>query len=208
MGRAAPAEEPPVSAERHTRARRCTEAGRLTPEESGRLLTAAAAGDRSAWRRLVENYAGLIWATTQGFRLDPGDAHDVSQTTWLRLVENIDRITEPAGVGAWLATTARHECVRVLRQRRRTVLLGGWEEFDDVDAPDEPVDAELLRHEQQDALRSAVDQLSPACQALLGLLLLDPRPTYEEISAALDMPVGSIGPARGRCLRKLRALLD
>lgn len=180
---------------------------RLEPEEAAALVTAASAGDSRAWERLVDGYVGLIWAIAHSYRLSDGDAHDVTQTTWLRLVENIDRISDPARVGAWLATTARRECLRVLRQSRRTVLLRDWEELDTADADSEELDAGLLRLEQSDAVREALDELAPACQRLLRLLMLDPPPSYEEVSAALGMPVGSIGPTRGRCLRKLQAMM-
>src|SRR3954454_24758843 len=92
---------------------------RITPEQAADLVAAAAAGDRRSWERLVDAYVGLIWAITRSYRLSDGDAQDVSQTTWLRLIENIDRLSDPSRVGAWLATTARRECLRVLRQSRR-----------------------------------------------------------------------------------------
>lgn len=181
---------------------------RITPERAAELVHAAAQGDRRAWEELVDAYVGLIWAITRGYRLHDGDAHDVTQTTWLRLVENIDRLSDPARVGAWLATTARRECLRVLRQSKRQVLLGEWEELDSFEADGEEVDAALLRAEQDEVVHAALEQLNPRCQALMRLLMLDPPPSYEEVSAALGIPIGSIGPTRGRCLRKLREFVE
>lgn len=181
---------------------------RLEPEQVEALVAAAAAGDRRAWEQIVDAYVGLIWAIARGYRLGDGDAHDVTQTTWLRLVEHIDRLSDPARVGAWLATTTRRECLRVLRQSRREVLLAEWDELDDAEPDAEPVDAALLRGEQDASVRLAVTELNPRCQALLEMLVLDPPPSYEEVSAALGLPIGSIGPTRGRCLRRLRQLLD
>lgn len=180
----------------------------ILPEEAAALVAAASRGDSRAWEKLVDAYVGLIWAVTRSYRLSDGDAHDVSQTTWLRLVENIGRLTDPSRVGAWLATTARRECLRVLRQSNRSTVLHDWKELDLVDPAAQDIDAEFLRTEQGDAVRSAVAQLSPPCQALLQLLMIDPPPSYEEVSAALGVPVGSIGPTRGRCLRKLEALME
>lgn len=180
---------------------------RITPERSGELVQAAQAGDRAAWEELVDAYVGLIWAITRAHRLDDASAQDVSQTTWLRLVENLDRLSDPTRVGAWLATTARRECLRLLRQSRRHVLLGGGNELDELEDVGEEVDAALLRVEQADLVQGALEELPERCRALLALLVLDPPPSYAEISAALDMPVGSIGPTRGRCLEKLRALV-
>src|SRR3954463_10271046 len=96
---------------------------RLSPEESAELVRAAAGGDARAWERLVDAYVGLIWAIARNHRLGMSDAADVSQTTWWRLIEQIDRRHDPSRVGAWLATTARRECLRVLGRANRNVLL-------------------------------------------------------------------------------------
>lgn len=181
---------------------------RVSPERAAELVDAAAGGHGWAWEELVDAYVGLIWAITRSYRLAEGDAHDVAQTTWLRLVEHIDRLSDPSRVGAWLATTTRRECLRVLRQAKRQVLLPEWDDLDAVELDADAVDLALLREEEDLTVRRAVDQLPPRCQALLGLLMLDPPPSYEEVSASLGMPIGSIGPTRGRCLRKLRQLVD
>lgn len=181
----------------------------LEPAEAAFLVNAAAGGDRGAWDALVRAYSGLIWTVARNHRLSPGDAGDVSQTTWLRLVENIDRLSEPGRVGAWLATTARRECLRLLGRTKRTVLSG--EELDPtVDrlrlaTPE--ADSALLAAERDEEVRKAFVQLTPRCRDLLQLLLVDPAPSYDEISAALDIPIGSIGPTRGRCLEKLRGIV-
>lgn len=181
---------------------------RLTPEEAAACVLAAGRGDERAWERLVDSYVGLIWAVARGHRLSDRDAQDVAQTTWLRLVENIGRLDQPERVGAWLATTARRECLRVLRQSKRRVLLPTWDELETVEADDGDVLEPLLRREADADVRAAVAGLPQRCQALLALLMLDPAPSYEEISAALDMPIGSIGPTRGRCLRRLAEVLS
>jgi RNA polymerase sigma factor (sigma-70 family) len=181
----------------------------LMPEEAAWLVKGAAEGDRSCWESLVDAYGGLIWAITRNHRLSQGDAADVSQTTWLRLLENIDRLNEPGRVGAWLATTARRECLRLAARRKRTILVADENdlELDPIRSPAVELDDGLLLAERDQALRAAFVTLNPRCQELLRLMLLDPAPSYEEISAALGMPVGSIGPTRGRCLDKLRALV-
>lgn len=180
---------------------------RLTPERSEELVVAAARGDRAAWEELVAAYAGLVWAIIRNHRLSAGDAADVSQTTWLRLVENAGRIQEPSRVGAWLATTTRRECLRVIGQSRRVLLLGRPEDYESA-APEQPgLDSALLAAERDEDVRRALAQLPPRCQELLHLLMMDPPPSYEEISAAMGIPMGSIGPTRGRCLAKLHEIL-
>jgi len=181
----------------------------LAPEDAAFLVKGAAGGDRAAWESLVDAYGGLIWAITRNHRLLQGDAADVSQTTWLRLLENIDRLNDPGRVGAWLATTARRECLRLTARRKRTVLVADENdlELDPLHTNTPELDDRLLLAERDEALRAAFGTLNPRCRELLRLMLLDPAPSYEEISAALGMPVGSIGPTRGRCLDKLRGLV-
>jgi len=173
-----------------------------------RLVQRAAEGDRLAWERLVDQYARLIWAMTRDFKLVESDAADVAQATWLRLLEHIDRLEYPARVGSWLAATARNECLRSVAARKRVVLV-----HDDValngDAAHEPeIDERLLAAERAQAVREALSRLPQRWQRLLELLMADPPASYAEISDQLGLPVGSIGPTRGRCLERLRELLQ
>jgi RNA polymerase sigma factor (sigma-70 family) len=181
----------------------------LAPADAAAYVAGAAAGDRHAWEMLVDAYGGLIWAIVRNHRLRHGDAADVSQTTWLRLVENIHRLTEPGRVGAWLATTARRECLRFQARARRLVLVA--EQLDSGADPlfgGEPgLDVRLLAAERDAEVREAVRLLRAREQQLLGMLMLDPAPSYDEIAAALGIPVGSIGPTRRRSLEKLRGLM-
>ena len=71
---------------------------------------------------LVDQYGRLIWSITRDFKLVESDAADVVQTTWMRLIEHIDRIEHADRVGSWLAATARNECLRSLAARKRLVL--------------------------------------------------------------------------------------
>jgi RNA polymerase sigma factor (sigma-70 family) len=171
------------------------------------IVRAAGRGDDAAWEALVERFSGLIWAVARGHGLSAADAADVSQTCWLRLAEHLERIRDPQRLGAWLATTARNESVNLLRHARRCVALG---EDGEVAMPAECTDvaARLLDGERDVALWRAFESLPPRCKTLLRVLTMDPAPSYVEVSAALGMPVGSIGPTRGRCLQSLRERAD
>jgi RNA polymerase sigma factor (sigma-70 family) len=173
------------------------------------LVRRAAAGDKAAWENLVDRYSRLIWAMTRDFGLAEIDASDVVQTTWLRLLEHIHRIEYPERIASWLATTARHECLRHLASSRRVMLV------DDHDAtfghtvehqPD--VDERLLAEERAQAVRLALATLPSRSQLLIELLMADPPVSYTEISDQLGLPIGSIGPTRGRCLQRLRLMLQ
>lgn len=169
------------------------------------LVAGATAGDQRAWDALVERYTSLLWAIARSYRLPPADAADVVQTTWLRLVEHLERIADPDRLPGWLATTARRECLRLLRRAEREV----YSESGVRDAPDDgaPPDAALLSGERDATLWAAFARLDDYCQRLLRVLSTDPPPPYAVVAAALDMKIGSIGPTRARCLAKLRQLL-
>jgi len=182
---------------------------RLTPDETADLIRRAGAGDSLAWRRLVDGYSGVIWAVTRGFRLCDADANDVVQSTWLRLLEHLDSLNDPTRVGAWLATTARRECLRTVAMARRTRLVGDDEHLlESVDLAQPEVDARMIRAEQATAVRRAVQSLPQRWRDLMLALMADPAPSYEEVSERLGIPVGSIGPTRGRALHRLHELLE
>ena len=168
------------------------------------LLDRAARGDEEAWAALVERYSGLVWSVTRSFRLSRDDAAEVSQTTWLRLVEHLGTIREPERLGAWLATTTRRLCLMTLRRSYRTVPS----DLDDAhlispDATDD-LDAALDGDKCRAALHRAFDELPEPGRTLLRTLAADPAPSYAEVAVALDMPIGSIGPTRARSIERLR----
>lgn len=173
-----------------------------------RLVRRAAEGDLQAWERLVDQYARLIWSITGEYKLVESDAADVAQTTWLRLLEHIDRIEYPARVGSWLAATARHECLRSLAARKRVVLARDEEVLFDTAVSGPEVDERILADERDQVVRDALSRLPRRWQRLLELLMADPPTPYADISDELGLPVGSIGPTRGRCLAQLRVLLQ
>jgi RNA polymerase sigma factor (sigma-70 family) len=177
--------------------------------DAAELVPRAASGDRSAWERLVDQYSRLIWAMTRDFRLPESDAADVVQATWLRLLEHIDRIEHPDRIGSWLATTARHECLRHLAAGKRVMLVhDDHAALSDAVSHQPEIDERLLADERARQVRDAMTSLPSRWQQLLELLMADPPASYAEISDQLGLPVGSIGPTRGRCLERLRVLLQ
>ena len=167
------------------------------------LVVRASGGDQTAWDEVVDRFAGLVWHVARAHRLGDADSADVAQTVWLRLVESLPRLREPAAVGGWLATTTRNECLRVLR-------VSGREVADDstvlVDVPSREASPEAVVElaEDRHLVRTALDRLSERCRTLLRALAYSPDDSYADISSALGMPVGSIGPTRSRCLQHLR----
>src|SRR5262245_33691804 len=169
--------------------------------DPGDLLARAARGDEDAWREIVARYQRLVYATVCGFRLSPEDGEDIFQETFLRLHRHAGRIHNPAGLAGWIAQTARRLCLDHVERRR----LGGELRLshDYVDAASE-VPEQLERLERAQAIREALALLSPRCRVLLEHLYFRADPlSYRDVASALDMPIGSIGPTRARCLEEL-----
>jgi RNA polymerase sigma factor (sigma-70 family) len=176
--------------------------GRLRSLDFDALVALALDGERLAWEELVERLHRVAWRAIAGFDLAVEDRKDAFAATFCRLYERLDTVREPAKLPGWVATTARNEVLTLLRSRRR-------------DIPSDPIDLRLpavqpdfasglMDSELRDALQAALSRLSPACQELLRLLTVDPPLSYAEIGELLDIPHGSIGPTRQRCLERLR----
>jgi len=166
------------------------------------LLAAAAAGDECAWGELLDRFGSVIWAIARAHRLCDADAADATQATWTALLTHLDQVNDPNRIVAWLATTARRECLRLLGQARSVVPYG--DELPEAEAQQPHPNEGLELDERDAALWRSFCRLRDSDQVLLRLLMADPAPSYEEISAALEIPIGSIGPTRARALERLR----
>ena len=148
----------------------------------------------------------MMWQVARSAGLPAADAEDVVQQAWLRLVSHLDQLTQPGSVASWLVTTTRREAWRRRSAGRRQFPA----EQDWLAAqPDQDPDAaeQAVLDEERRELWAALAQLSPRCQQLLRIVAFVPRPDYDAVAAGLGIPRGSVGPTRGRCLAKLRALL-
>ncbi|GIH05623.1 RNA polymerase sigma factor [Rhizocola hellebori] len=183
----------------------------MVTQEAAALLRAAANGDAQAWSGLVRRFSGLVWSVARGHGLSQADAEDVYQTTWLRLTQHLERIKEPDRIAGWLAATARNESLRVIRSGLRVSPVENLEPaLEPQGSPEEEaVQAESARQARWRAARlwEAFEELSERCKQLLRVLSAPTPPSYAEVAEVFDMPVGSIGPTRARCLARLRALL-
>lgn len=168
------------------------------------LVQATRDGDAAAWKTLVERHEHVIRAVCRAHRLTAADADDVTQTTWLRALEHVHRVKDPERITAWLATVARHECLRVLRHRARVRPCEDETLERRPDLAPAP-DAGLIAAERRAAVRRAVTTLPERDRVLLGMLYSEAEPSYAEIGRVLCMPIGSIGPTRGRMLERLRS---
>lgn len=173
------------------------------PGDRTRLVEGARSGDAQAWRDLVAMHHRLVWWALASFRFDRGTAEDVYQTVWCRLAEQLDRIRDPEALASWLVTTTRNEAIRRQRRadRERPSLIE-----DSVSLGMEP-DEQVEVSDEHRRVREAFGQLDENCRVLLGLLMMQPELSYEEVCEQWGRPIGSIGPTRARCLERLRKLM-
>lgn len=174
------------------------------------LVDRAARGDQAAWDAIVDEYANLVWSVVRRFRLGDAQAADAVQTTWLRLLEHAGAVRDPGRLAGWLRTTARRVCLEAIRESGRDLLVAEHPEDAALTrrrAEDDGPEASLVRQEQQRLVREALATLPERHQALIRMLIASPPVSYEEISAELGMPIGSIGPTRARILARLREVL-
>lgn len=171
------------------------------------LVRLASLGDERAWSKIVDRFQSLVFSVPRRMGLSPDDAHDVFIVTFTALSKSLDRIENASTLPKWLSVTASRESYRLLRSRK-TALAGDINlSLDDVLADeDRTVDDQLALTELGEGLRQAMLALSERCRELLTALYLDAEASYQEISEQMQLPLGSIGPTKARCLEKLRTI--
>jgi RNA polymerase sigma factor (sigma-70 family) len=171
-----------------------------------RMLAEARAGRPDAVADLVKEYTPVLWGVARAQGLDRASSEDVVQTAWLRLVRSPESIHTPQALLGWLITVTRREAWRVSSKGRRERPADDLMPYVGADSSPGP-EEQAVTNQEHSVLWAAFHELEPRCQELLRLVAFAHRPDYQAVAKALDMPVGSIGPTRGRCLAKLRALL-
>jgi RNA polymerase sigma factor (sigma-70 family) len=170
------------------------------------LLGAARTGSEDALGQIVNELSPLLWQVARSAGLSQGDAEDVLQTVWMRLITHLDSIQDAGALTGWLVTTTKREAWRVCAAGRKQ-LPADQDVFADLPDQGPGSEEQVILDDQRRALWTAIGMLPRRCQELLRIMAFAPRPDYATVAAALGMRVGSIGPTRGRCLAKLRALL-
>ena len=157
----------------------------------------------TAWENLVARYGRLVYSVPIRYGLSAEDAEEVFQNVFVNVFRSLSGLRKQGSLAAWLITIAHRESCHVIKRLRHTVELD-----ESIDDPQPPALEVVQRWERQDAVRHALEQLDPHCRELLTILFLEnPSPSYEKIAERLKIPVGSIGPNRGRCIKKLEMLL-
>ncbi len=178
-------------------------------ERLGACLVRARDGETAALGEIITELNPLLWHIARGEGLGAEEAADVVQTSWLELLRRLHEIRSPQALTSWLITATRREAWRVRELSRRQSTGGAAAaRLESAPDPDPGPGERLLADELDQILWRHVQRLPERCRALLRIVAHVPRPDYAVVAQALGMPVGSIGPTRGRCLAKLRDLLQ
>jgi len=173
------------------------------------LCTRCVHGDRLAWETLVRRYQRLVYAIPARAGLRGEQVEEVFHTTFSRLAERIASIRDRERLRAWIVTTARHLTIDVIREKRSTLSPEeSARALERVPDSSPAVDDVITSLERRHLLWLAVRRLDERCRRIIELLFYDssdPPPSYESIAAEIGMPLGSLGPTRARCLKKLLA---
>jgi RNA polymerase sigma factor (sigma-70 family) len=170
------------------------------PPTDAALLARCRRRDPEAWAQLTERYERLIYSVALRNGVTAEDAADITQTTFITLIDSLDRLRDEEKLASWLMTVARRQAWRMRNTARRTVPL----EFAPEGSADPFADWATLT-----SLHDALSRLGGTCRELLLALYFDPEePSYAEIAERFGRAIGGIGPLRGRCLERLRDIMS
>ena len=175
------------------------------------LIRRCRQGSAGAWQQLLTRYERLVYSIPLSYGVSRDDAADIAQITFTILIQSIDSLSEDSRLGPWLVTVARRHTWRLLDRNRRERAS---DHLEGVDVAERAVllgksDADSIEHwELAEWLDTGLSKIGESCRELLLALYFQPeRSSYAEVAARLSMPIGSIGPSRARCLKRLRQVL-
>lgn len=180
-------------------------------ETDEELVKACRRGDESAWETIVYKYQKLLFSIPRRAGLSRDLASDVLQEVFTALFEKLDTLENPEFLRAWLVTTAQYKTLQLIYREKR----GKYKSIDDeselvFEIPDAqlPADETIIRLEKEKQIELALTSIDERCSRLLTMLYLETQSvSYADIAHILNIPTGSIGPTRARCLKKLIKLL-
>jgi RNA polymerase sigma factor (sigma-70 family) len=183
-------------------------AGEQPEPTDAELLASCRKGRASAWKELITRYGSLVYSVCRATGLSEADASDITQQTFCILHESVDRLDGELRLGPWLATVARRHSWRVRNRQKREAPASPDELAQRLEASSGEAD-EAAAWEQLEWLHHGLSLMDERCRELLTELYLRPEPaSYEEVAGRFKIALGSIGPTRARCLKKLRELLE
>lgn len=167
--------------------------------------------DNQAWEALLDRYSGLICSIPRDLHLTPEDAADVFQSVCLALLEGLDKLKDETKLSSWLTTVTKRQCYRVKRRQRQPVVSLDQVEEEVTNLPDRSssLDEAVEQREQEQLVREALSMMDEPSQRLLTQLFYEKESwSYEAVAQEMGLAVATIGPKRGRCLKRLRGILN
>ena len=178
-------------------------------ESDDALIHACRQGDARAWEYLLDKYERLVFSIPLNYGLSHEDAADISQLTFTILIQSLDKLRPDSRLAPWLATVARRHTWRLLERQRRESTMDENDLVETIILPDETDTKTRERWELMEWLNQGLSLIGKRCRDLLTALYFDPeQPSYAQVADRLQMRVGSIGPTRARCLKRLRQVMD
>ncbi|MEO6446487.1 MAG: sigma-70 family RNA polymerase sigma factor [Gemmatimonadaceae bacterium] len=182
------------------------------------LVALAQAGRESAYRELVQRYERPVFSLIFRMVRDREMAEDLSQETFIKVLNHIDRYRPEFKLSSWLFKIANNVAIDFLRKRQlKTVSIDGSPhaasaaEIEatsfDVAARQESALDEMEAKELGSSIERAIEQLRPEYRACIMLRHVEGR-SYEEIAATLDLPLGTVKTYIHRARHQLREALD
>ncbi len=165
-------------------------------------------GNEQAWHVLVDRYKGLIYSIPLRYGAGPQDAADIFQAVCLDLFNELPRLREPEALQGWLIRVTTNKCYHWKRQLiARNENVDG-QNLDSLESSELPA-AALAEMEREQLIREAMAELPPRCREMIDLLFFEQPPLpYSEVAKRLHLAIGSIGFIRGRCLKRLKRILE
>lgn len=175
------------------------------PDE--RLVRECCKGNQAAWSALIEKYKNLIFSVPIKFGLSREDAADIFQTVCVDLLAGLQQLREPKALPKWLMQASFRQCLRWKKDRLN--LSDDLDELENKNSGEDLPEAMIYEIQREQNVREAMFKLPNRCNQIVNMLFFeDPPRAYDEVAKELGVATGSIGFLRGRCLKKMRQLLE
>jgi len=174
-----------------------------------RIVAECLAGNERAWSILIERYKHLIYAIPMRYGTPHQDAADIFQAVCLDLFNELPRLRDAEALQGWLIRVTTNKCYH---WKRRQIAQQGDLQDGDVEklSAEHAIPADVLAEiEREQMVREAIGRLPPRCREMIELLFFEQPPMpYHVVARRLNLATGSIGFIRGRCLKRLKKILE
>lgn len=139
------------------------------PSRISGLLELCREGHKESWEKVIRTFSPLVWTVARSHRLSDSDCEDVYQLTWQRLLENLDKITQPERLGTWLVTVARREALLHVNRARLLVCAEDPRQWDRRPGPVEATpENQVVDRTGHELVLAEIRKLPEQRQALIG----------------------------------------